>query len=91
MRIKMTRGPEGMFLIEGAVDEAWQPTRRHHLEVGVIEVPKQITKGQGAVSPVSPTGAAVLTGHGPPPPDLTAAAGTEYVDLDTGDVYEIGG
>jgi hypothetical protein len=47
MRIKMTKGPTGTFLIEGAVDEAWQPTKRHHFEVGVIEVPKQISKGQG--------------------------------------------
>lgn len=48
MRVRMTKGPVGTFLIEGAVDEAWQPTRRHHLEVGVVEVPKQISKGQGA-------------------------------------------
>lgn len=47
MRIKMTKGPTGTFLIEGAVDEAWRPTDRHHFEVGVIEVPKQISKGQG--------------------------------------------
>lgn len=48
-RIKMTKGPTGTFLIEGAVDEAWQPTKLHHLEVGVVEVPKQISKGQGPV------------------------------------------
>lgn len=48
MRVKMVKGPTGTFLIEGAVDEAWQPTRRHHLEIGVVEVPKQISKGQGA-------------------------------------------
>lgn len=48
MRLKMTKGPTGTFLIEGAVDEAWQPNQRHHLEVGVTEVPSQISKGQGA-------------------------------------------
>ncbi len=48
MRVKMTFGPSGTFLIEGAVDEAWRPTSKHHLEVGVTEVPSQITKGQGA-------------------------------------------
>lgn len=48
MRVKMTKGPSGTFLIEGAVDEAWRPTAKHHLEVGVTEVPAQITKGQGA-------------------------------------------
>lgn len=47
MRVKMTFGPSGMFLIEGAVDEAWKPTRRHHVEVGVTEVPSQISNGQG--------------------------------------------
>lgn len=45
MRVKMTRGPEGTFLIEGALDEAWRPKNRHHLEIGVVEVPKQINKG----------------------------------------------
>ena len=48
MRLKMTKGPTGTFLVEGAVDEAWQPTKRHHLEIGVTEVPSQISKGQGA-------------------------------------------
>jgi hypothetical protein len=38
MRIEMTKGPNGMFSIEGALDEAWTPRRRHHLEFGVIEV-----------------------------------------------------
>lgn len=46
-RVKMTKGPVGTFLIEGAVDEAWVPTSMHHIEVGVVEVPKQISKGQG--------------------------------------------
>lgn len=48
MRVKMTKGPTGTFLVEGAVDEAWRPTSKHHIEVGVVEVPKQISKGQGA-------------------------------------------
>lgn len=47
MRVKMTTGPSGVFLIEGAVDEVWRPTSKHHLEVGVVEVPSQISKGQG--------------------------------------------
>lgn len=47
MRIKMTKGPAGSFQIQGAIDEAWRPTKKHHIEVGVIEVPGQISKGQG--------------------------------------------
>ncbi len=47
MRVKMTKGPKGTFLVEGAVDEAWRPTKLHHYELGVIEVPAQISKGQG--------------------------------------------
>lgn len=48
MRVRMTKGPTGTFLIEGAVDEAWSPKRMHHLEVGVVEVPSQISKGTAA-------------------------------------------
>lgn len=33
----------------------------------------------------------VLTGHGPPPTDLTAPDGVDYIDLDTGKVYRAGG
>ena len=47
-RIKMKFGPSGTFLIEGAVDEAWRPTSRHHFEVGVTEVPKQLSDGKGS-------------------------------------------
>lgn len=47
MRVRMSFGPSGTFLIEGAVDEAWRPTSRHHLEVGVVEVPSQISNGKG--------------------------------------------
>ncbi len=47
-RIVMTKGPAGTFQVEGAVDEAWRPTSRHHLELGVTEVPSQISKGQEA-------------------------------------------
>lgn len=47
MRVRMSFGPSGTFLIEGAVDEAWRPTSRHHLEVGVVEVPSQIGSGKG--------------------------------------------
>lgn len=48
MRVKMTFGPSGTFLIEGAVDEVWRPTTKHHYELGVTEVPAQISAGQGA-------------------------------------------
>lgn len=48
MRVRMSFGPSGTFLIEGAVDEAWRPTRNHHIEVGVSEVPSQISAGKGA-------------------------------------------
>lgn len=37
-RIAMIKGPTGTFEIQGAIDEAWQPAQRHHLEIGVIEV-----------------------------------------------------
>ena len=39
-RLRMTKGPAGTFSVEGAVDEAWQPTKMHHLELGVVEVAK---------------------------------------------------
>lgn len=48
MRVRMAFGPAGTFLIEGAVDEAWRPTSRHHIEVGVVEVPSQISNGKGS-------------------------------------------
>lgn len=41
-RISMTKGPTGTFEIQGAVDEAWRPTELHHLELGVIEVARQL-------------------------------------------------
>lgn len=34
--------------------------------------------------------AALLTGHGPPPDDLPAQPGDEYLDLDTGVIYRLG-
>jgi hypothetical protein len=43
-RIEMTRGPEGTFSIEGALDEAWKPTRKHHLEIGVLEVATSLSR-----------------------------------------------
>lgn len=33
--------------------------------------------------------ASAYTGHGPPPDDLEAVPGDEYIDLDTGVVYEL--
>lgn len=47
-RIKMQRGPQGTFKIEGAIDEAWTPEEEHHLEIGVIEVATVLTR-PGAV------------------------------------------
>lgn len=44
-RIEMTSGPAGTFQMDMAIDEAWRPDARHHLEVFVKEVPRQITKG----------------------------------------------
>lgn len=44
-RIEITRGPSGMFSIEGALDEAWTPRKRHHLEFGVIEVATVVKRG----------------------------------------------
>lgn len=47
MRVKIVFGPQGTFLIEGAVDEVWKPTELHHYECGVTEVPTQISAGTG--------------------------------------------
>ena len=44
-RVRMTRGPAGTFQIEGALDEAWRPTSRHHLELGCVEVGSPLAKG----------------------------------------------
>lgn len=46
MRVRMTKGPKGTFAIGGAVDEAWKPERLHHLEVGLEEVPGQVSRGE---------------------------------------------
>ena len=46
MRIDMTRGPSGAFSIEGALDEAWTPRKRHHLEFGVIEVASVVKRAE---------------------------------------------
>lgn len=43
-RIRMTKGPSGTFSIEGAFDEAWRPSERHHIEIGVVEVANQISR-----------------------------------------------
>jgi hypothetical protein len=46
-RLRMTKGPSGVFAIEAAIDEAWQPERRHHLEVSLKEVPQSLhTSGE---------------------------------------------
>jgi hypothetical protein len=44
-RVKMLRGPSGVFQVNGAVDEAWRPTSHHHSELSVEEV-AQSTLGQ---------------------------------------------
>lgn len=44
--IQMTKGPSGIFELQAAVDEAWRPTDKHHLEVGVKEIPKAFANGQ---------------------------------------------
>lgn len=44
-RVAMLRGPSGVFEIQGAIDEAWTPTKLHHLEVGVKEIGRPIAKG----------------------------------------------
>lgn len=44
-RVEMLIGPSGTFSIEGAVDEAWTPKKKHHLEVGVQEVGSVLAKG----------------------------------------------
>ena len=41
-RVSMTKGPTGTFEIQGAVDEAWRPLNLHHLELGVVEVARQL-------------------------------------------------
>lgn len=43
--ILMTKGPAGTFSLEGAFDEAWQPSKRHHIEIGVVEVAAQLSRG----------------------------------------------
>lgn len=47
--IEMTKGPSGSFSLEAAIDEAWQPTAKHHLEVSVKEIPAQLASGQNNV------------------------------------------
>lgn len=36
-RIEMTRGPEGQFEIQGAIDLLYRRDRKHHYEIGVTE------------------------------------------------------
>jgi hypothetical protein len=45
MRVDMQRGPSGTFQVVGAVDEAWTPTRLHHMECGVEEIGSPLAKG----------------------------------------------
>lgn len=44
-RIVITKGPTGTFALESAIDEAWQPQAKHHLEVSIKEVPGQLRMG----------------------------------------------
>lgn len=43
-RIKMTRGPSGIYETTGSFDEAVTPHKRHHIEVGVSEVAAMRTR-----------------------------------------------
>lgn len=38
MRVKMLKGPTGVFSLQGALDEAFDFDSLHHYEVGVVEV-----------------------------------------------------
>jgi len=42
-RVKMLIGPGGTFEIKSALDEAWTPTKLHHLECHVTEVNRSFT------------------------------------------------
>lgn len=44
-QIVMTKGPSGTFQIEGAVDEAWRPRNKHHVELGVKEIGRPVANG----------------------------------------------
>lgn len=41
-RFQVTKGPPGTFQVQGALDDAWAPTKLHHKEYGLIEVPSSI-------------------------------------------------
>jgi len=43
-RIRMLRGPRGMFKVQSAIDEIWSPDKEHHSEVGVVEVATALTR-----------------------------------------------
>lgn len=49
-RVRMTTGPSGTFELQSAVDEAWRPTNKHHLELGVKEVSSVIARGYSVES-----------------------------------------
>lgn len=38
MRVKMLKGPRGVFSLQGALDEVFDFSDHHHYEVGVVEV-----------------------------------------------------
>lgn len=46
MRVKITRGPAGIYQITGAIEEAWTPRRLHHMECGVEEVGNPLAQGK---------------------------------------------
>lgn len=43
-RIQMLVGPTGTFEIKSAVDEAWTPRRKHHIEMYVEEVDRVLAE-----------------------------------------------
>ncbi len=46
-RVQITKGPPGTFLIDSSIDEAWTPTKHHHLECFVVEVDRVLAGQNG--------------------------------------------
>lgn len=44
-RIEIIKGPQGTFEIDSSMDEAWTPTKLHHLECFVSEVNRVYVSG----------------------------------------------
>lgn len=50
-----------------------------------------VAPGDSPAPMTGPSYGDILTGHGAPPASLLMPAGTDYLDLDTGDLYQSGG